>query len=812
MGTLLQDTRYGFRMLRKRPGFTAIAILALALGIGANTAIFSVVNAVLLRPLPFAGAERLATVEVRSERTGAVGADHSYPNLVDLREQAGTLEHLAAYSMTTAFLAAGDEPERVRGLLTTADLFPALGVQPLHGRVFTREEDQKGATRVVVLSHGLWQRRFGGDPAIVGKEIPLGGIRSTPTLVLGVMPEGFKFPVGVANVDYWMPLVPILSDSDLSRASVWLTGLAKLKEGASEEQARSELQTISRRLEEQYKDSNADATFMLRSYHEQLVGDMKTALLVLLGAVGCVLLIACANVANLMLARAAARGREISIRTALGASRAQIVRQLLTESVLLSILGGALGLLIAWWGVDVLVAAVPSDLPRAAEVALDARVLLFTAALSILTGLIFGLAPALQASRADVSESLKEGGRGSVEGGRSPLRSVLVVAEVAVSLVLLVGAGLLAQSFARLMDVSPGFDAERVLAFDVVFRGENYTQRAATVPALEELLTQAAAVPGVEAVGVVNPLPLGGNFEANSFQIEGRAPAEPGREPSADRRVITSDYFRAMGIHTEGGRVFDSRDAAAATPVAIINQTFARQHFPGENPIGRRLLFTNTQNVTTAREIVGLVADVRHAGLDAESGPEFYVPFAQAPAARVTVVARTTSDDPAQLAPALRGAVRQVDKNFPVYNVRTMESYLAESVARRRFNMTLLGGFALVALLLAGLGIYGVMSYTVAQRTHEIGVRMALGAQARDVLRLVIRQGMAPALAGVGVGLVCALALTRVMSSLLFGVTATDPLTFAGVALLLSVVALVSCYLPARRATKVDPMVALRYE
>jgi putative ABC transport system permease protein len=815
MNTLWQDIRYGARVLLSRPGFTVVAVLALALGIGANSAIFSVVNAVVLRPLPFDGAERLLVMQMRSETTGNVGTAQSYANFIDVREQAATLEGAFAYSQSSAFLAAGDEPERVRGVITTADIFPVLGAKALHGRVFTREDDQKGARRVAVLSHGLWQRRFGSDPSIVGQEIPLGGIRNTPTLVLGVMPEGFKYPVVTDAVDFWMPIVPTLSDSDISsRGSIWLTVVAKRKEGATLEQAQAELQTISKRLQEQYPDTNSAAVFTFTPLHDRLVGDLRTALYVLLGAVAFVLLIACANVANLLLSRAATRHKEISIRTALGASRWRIVRQLLTESLMLALAGGAAGLLFAWWGVDLLVAASPTDLPRAAEIGLDLRVVLFTLGVSVLTGVVFGVVPALQASRSDITESLKEGGRGSTEGGRSRVRSVLVVSEFALSLVLLVGAGLLAQSFARLLGVSPGFDPSGVVTADVVFRGDRFAQGGAQrTAALEEIVQGAAGMPGVSAVGAVSPLPLGGNFIAYSFQIVGQPPPEPGRAPSADFRSVTPDYFRVMGIPLVRGRGFDARDGADSQRVAVINETFARKYFPDQNPLGQRLDFSDGEpDPTSVLEIVGMVGDVRHAGLEEESGPEYYVPFAQSTAPRVTIVARSASGDTSALAGSLRGIVRQVDKNLPVFNVRTMDELLSESVARRRFNMALLAGFALVALLLACLGIYGVMSYTVAQRTHEIGIRMALGAQASQIVRMVVRQGMLLAVVGVVIGTIGALLLTRWMESLLYGVSATDPMTFVAVALGLGAVALLACFIPARRASRVDPMEALRYE
>ncbi len=812
MNSLWQDVRYGARMLWSKPGFTIIAVLALALGIGANSAIFSVVNAVVLRPLPFEGAERMLALRSQSETTGNVGDSHSYLNFVDIRDQSETLEGAAAYSQSTAFLTAGDEPERVRGALATADLFPLLGVQPVHGRVFTREDDQRGARRVVVLGHGLWQRRFGGDASIIGQEIPLGGTRATPTLVVGVMPEGFKYPVESETVDFWMPLAPVLSENE-SRGSVWMEVVAKRKEGVSLEQVQAELSTISKRLQAQYPQTNTALMFNFAPLHERLLGDLRTALFVLLGAVGFVLLIACANVANLLLSRAAARHKEISIRTALGASRWRIVRQLLTESLLLALAGGALGLLLAWWGVDLLVAASPTDLPRGGEITLDLRVLGFTFAVSVLTGLIFGLVPSLQASKSDITESLKEGGRGSTEGGKNRIRSVFIVAEFALSLVLLVGAGLLAQSFARLLDTSPGFEPERVLTADVVFRGDRYAQGGAQrTAALEEILQQASVVPGVETVAAVNPLPLGGNFTSYSFNIAGRAEADPGNTPVADYRAVTPDYFRAMSISVKRGRVFEPRDNADATGVTIVNESLARKYFPDQDPVGQRLVFGDDNQKFSTREIIGVVGDVRHAGLDAEAGPEYYVPFAQATSARVTVVARTRGDDPAALAGSLRGVVRQVDKNIPVFNVRTMSELLSESLARRRFNLMLLGSFAVVALFLASLGIYGVMSYAVTQRTHEFGIRMALGAQGADIVRMVVGQGITLALIGIGIGLGGAFLLTRIMSGLLYGVSATDPLTFAGVAIVLSAVALLASFIPARRAARVDPMVALRYE
>jgi predicted permease len=810
MGTLIQDVRYGFRSLLKSKGFTFVAVLALALGIGANSAIFSVVNAVLLRPLPFDAPEQLMIVQGRNERTGSTFNEHSYPNYVDLRDQSRSFAHVAAYSPTTAFITGGDEPERVRGVIASADLFPLLGVQPAHGRVFTRDEDKPGAPRTVVLSYGLWQRRFGADPKIIGQEIPLG---SAPTLVLGVMPQGFKYPLGGDNYEFWMPLARSVTASDLTgRGSVFLPIVARLKAGVRVEQAQAEADTIAGRLAMQYPETNAGQGYALKPLHEQVVGDLRPALLVLLGAVGCVLLIACANVANLLLARATARHKEISIRTALGASRWRIVRQLLTESLLLAVIGGALGLLIAMWGIDLLLAASPADLPRLNEVSLDGRAVAFTVAMTLLTGIIFGLAPALQASKADLNDALKDGGRGSGEGGRrNKLRSALVIAEVAMSLVLLVGAGLLAQSFMRLLNVTAGFNPERVMTLDLLMSGKKYPDKVQQTTFLQNLLQRASALPGVEAVGVVNPLPLNGNFDAYSFEISGRAPATPNQQPAADRRVISPDYFRAMSIAVQKGRPFSERDVKDAPAVAIINETFARRYFADTDPLGQRIVFTDAPDAP-AREVVGVVADVRHAGLDEPAGLEYYVPYDQAPAIRVTLVARTSSNDPASIMPALRGLIREMDKDLPLWNVRTMNSLLSESVARRRFNMTLLGIFALVALALASLGIYGVMSYSVTQRTHEIGIRMALGAQPRDILRMIVRQGMLLAIVGVALGLVASYWLMQTMTQILYGVSATDPLTFAAISLLLMLVAFTANYIPARRATKVDPMIALRYE
>jgi predicted permease len=811
MGTLWQDIRYGLRTLRKSPVFTLVAVFALALGIGANSAIFSVVNAVLLRPLPFDHPERLLTIRARNERDGSVGVEQSYPNFLDLRAQCQACEGVAAYAHTTTFLTGSDEePERARGIQASADLFALLGAKPAVGRVFTPEEDQPGGHRLVVLSYEFWQRSFGGDAKIIGREIPLG---SAPTTVIGVMPPGFKFPVESTQIDFWMPLAPMLSPADKDgRANVWLDLLAKTKAGATREQVQAEIETISRRLQTQYPATNTALIFFTKPLHEDLVGDLRAALLVLLGAVGCVLLIACANVANLLLARAAGRAKEISIRTALGASRWRIMRQLLTESLLLAFAGGALGLLVAMWGVALLASASPADIPRIGEVGLDARVVVFTLAVTLVTGVVFGLAPALQASKADLNETLKEGGRGSGEGhGHSRLRGALVVSEVALSLVLLVGAGLLAQSFKRLLDVQPGFDPANILTMDVIPRHSRYPQEAQRVQFFQDFLDRAKTVPGVKAVGLVDPLPLNGNFEAWDFDIEGRPPFAPGEQNNADRRIVNADYFQAMGIPVRRGRAFDERDRKDAPAAIIVNETFARRFFAGEDPLGKRLVFNDGPAMGT-REIVGVVGDVRHAGLDEPTSPEFYLPFTQVLTVRLTVVARTTSDDSSSVAASLRGIIRQTDKESPIYNVRTMNQLLSSSVAKRRFNMILLGGFACVALLLASLGIYGVISYTVTQRTHEIGIRVALGAQPRDVLRMVLRQGMTLALAGVGCGLVGALALTRVMSGLLFGVSASDPATFALVALLLAAVAFVSCLIPARRATRVDPMVALRYE
>jgi putative ABC transport system permease protein len=820
MRTLLKDLRYAARVLWKSKGFTAVAVLALSLGIGANTAIFSVVNSVLLRALPYGGAERIVSLYTGNDTAAQPTGPLSYPDLTDYRDRSQTLEYVAGYQGvgTVMALGAGDEPERVRGTEVMADLFPLLGVRAARGRVFTREEDANGGPPVIVIGDGLWRRRFGSDPSVVGREVRT-GLAGRVSTIIGVMPPGFKFPPNSTEaIDYYTPFVAqgMRNNPETmnSRGSIFIDTVAKLKEGVSLEQAAAELATIAHGLEAQYPETNTKRRARIVVLQEDLVGQVRPALLVLLGAVGLVLLIACANVANLLLARAASRGREMAIRTALGATRGRVIRQLLTESVLLSLAAGAAGLLLAVWGVDLIVKLSPANIPRLTETAVDARVFLFALAVSVLTGIAFGLAPALQASKTDLAESLKEGGRGGTEGaGRRRLRSLLVVSEVALSLVLLVGAGLLIKSFRQLVSTNPGYSPERVLALTVALNTKKFADEASRAAFFREAVARIGTLPGVEAAGVTRLLPLGNSDIFNSFNIAGRPPFAPGSRNSGRSYIVSPEYFRVLSVPLRRGRVFAETDAKDAPPVVIINEALARKYFPDEDPLGRQLIFDGPdEKPLPPREIVGVVGNVRFEGLNGEEASEFYVPFQQSPAPTMEVVVRSKAPDAAALASSVRATLKEVDSNMLVWETRTMDELVGRSVAPQRFNVALLGLFAALALALASVGIYGVMSYTVTQRTHEIGIRMALGAQGADVLRMVVRQGMWLTLVGLGLGLVGALALTRVMSSLLYGVSATDPLVFIAVSLLLAAVALVSCLVPARRATKVDPMVALRYE
>ncbi len=820
MASLWQDLRYGVRILVKSPGFTVSVIIALALGIGVNTAIFSVVNAVLLRALPYENAGRLLVIYGGGARDAVIDAPLSYPDFVDYKNGAQTLEHVAAYSKSGTFISAGSgEPERVWGAEVSAELFPLLGVNPLLGRFFTIEEDQPGGPSVVVLSHGLWQNRFGSDPDLVGREIKM-GLSGRSFTVVGVTPPGFEFPLSAEGSDYYYrPFTAMTARTDPSvlsnRSTRFMPVVASLKPGVALEQAAAELDTITSRLAAQYPDVNAGRRVRLVSMHEDLVGNIRPALLVLLGAVGFVLLIACANVANLSLVRASARGKEIAVRTALGASRWRLMRQLLTESLLLALVSGALGLLLATWGVDLLKALAPGNIPRFSEVGLDHRVLIFTLGISALTGVVFGLAPAWQASQFDLSISLQEGGRGSTEGARrNRTRSLLIVTEVALSLLLLVGAGLLLKSFVRLLNADPGYTAARVLTMLIPLPySTNYSSPEQQHAFFREAIERTRSLPGVEAAAAVNVLPLGNRETRTTFNIDGRPPAAPETQIAARNPIITSDYFRVMSISVQRGRAFTDRDAADAPPVAVINEVFARRYFPNEEPLGQRLITDDeNNNPLPPREIVGVVGNVRLGSLDEEEIPEFYVPFFQSSDGQMNLVVRSSTSDPAVLASAVRGVIKELDKGLAVWETRTMDERVAQSVAPRRFNALLLGCFAFVALIIAAIGIYGVMAYSVTQRTHEIGIRMALGAQSGDILRLVVGRGMSLALIGVVCGLAAAVAMTRVMKSLLYEVSATDPLIFAGVAALLTLVALAACYVPARCAAKVDPMVALRYE
>ncbi|HEY3026050.1 MAG TPA: ABC transporter permease, partial [Pyrinomonadaceae bacterium] len=782
METLFRDVRYGIRSLLKRPGFTAIAVITLALGIGANTAIFSVVNAVLLRPLPYAEADGLF-VPWGSRTDPQDRTNVSYPDFVDWQAQTRTLEHVAAYNSSGALLREGDaEPEPISGAAVSADLFPLLKVAPILGRPFTRADDQPNAPPVIVLGYGLWQRRFNSDRNILGKQIRLG---STSATVLGVLPEGFRFPAQATKTEFLRPLATTLGERIQRRNSYSLRVLARLKPGATAAAAESEMRAIGAELERQYPDEGFRLGARLISLHESVTWGSRTPLLVLLGAVGFVLLIACANVANLLLARAAARHREMAIRAALGAGRRRVVRQLLTESLLLSLLGGALGLLVAWWGVHFLLAASPLNIPRLKDVGLDTSVLAFTAVVSVLTGVIFGLAPALQASRADVQDALKEGGRNA--GGsvvRNRVRALLVVVEVALSLVLLVGAGLLGKSFLLLSEVRPGFEPEHVLTTDLSLARAKYPKPEQQQAGFAEIVRRVEAVPGVEAAAFIYPLPLGGDSNSGTFLIAGRPALRPEDKPTSNHRTISPDYFRALNIPLARGRFFDGRDNQNAPPVIIVNQTFARLYFAGTEPLGQHIIVEGERGdngVPPPREIIGIVGDVRHESLDTESGAEYYVPYTQSPEAFMSLVVRSSADNPDSLATGVRGAIKQMDKDQYVAAIQPMTKLVAESVARRRFNALLTGLFAVVALLLASVGIFGVLNYTVAQRIPEIGLRVALGAQTRDVLRLVLGQGVRLILFGLAVGLAASFALTRVLRGMLYGVTPTDPLTFVAV-------------------------------
>jgi putative ABC transport system permease protein len=793
--SLWQDLRFGARMLRTQPGFTLIAVLTLALGIGANTAIFSIVNAVLLRPFPYQAPERLVILLERVSGKGT-GFSPSYPNFADWRAQNTVFASISAVRQNESFnLTGAGEPERLQGRRVSAEFFSTLGVKPLVGRDFLAEEDRADAAPAVILSYSLWQRRFGNDPSVIGKQLIL---NNQSYSVVGITPPNFQFG---AQADVTVPIGLQAARFRVRGRDPGADVVARLKPQVSPQQAETELNLIATRLEQQYPESNNNRRVRVVPLHESFVGDVRLPLLILLGAVGLVLLIACANVANLLLVRASARQKEMAVRVALGASRATIVRQLLTESVLLAALGAALGTLLAFWGTSLIAAQVPDGIPRLQEAEVDALVLVFTLAVSLLTGLLFGLAPALQASRPNLTEGLKAGDHGS-SGRRQRLRSVLAVSEVALTLTLLVGAGLLIQSFRRVLAVDPGFKAQNLLTLQLSVNNPDAQQVASF---FEQLQQNIRNLPGVTAVAVSDGLP----FEmANypGFRIEGRP--EPDNKGSGLRYCVSHDYFQTMGIELLKGRLFTAEDTRDSQRVIVINDVLARRHFPNEDPLGKRLKETPT---SPSLEIVGVVRHVEHYNLDnKEAQPQFYTSFNQTPRGHYVLV--RTAVEPLSLAAAVRAQVAALNKDQPVFNVRTMEQTVAQSVATRRFSMLLLTVFAVVALALASLGIYGLMSYAVAQRTREIGVRMALGAQASDVLRLVIGQGMKLAFVGVALGLVASLALTRTMKTLLFGVRATDPLTFAAITLLLLLVALLACFVPARRATQVDPMTALRSE
>jgi putative ABC transport system permease protein len=818
----MNDLRFAIRQLFKHPAFTLIATLTLALGIGANTAIFSVVDAVLLRTLPFPNPDQLVRIWGTSVRDPNVQETESFPDFYDYSEQSQSFSAMAAYSRAGTVLTGIGEAQELRGVAVNGDFFAVTGVAPMLGRGFTAGEAKVGQPSVVVLGYGLWKRAFGSDPKIVGREVNLAGRSYT---VLGVMPSGWRFPIDAEASEFIMPLEPLVASEVPRRGSHFLHLVGRMKPGLSVKQAEAEMKPIAARLAQQYPDTNTDRSVKLVPLLDDVVGDVRPALLILFGAVSFVLLIACANVANLLLARAAARSREIAIRTALGASRAQIVRQLLTESFLLALLGGAGGLLLAVWGVDVLRASGPRNLPRLDDVHINAGVCAFTFALAILSTLVSGLLPALQLSRSDVNESLQQGWKGSSSGVHGMrVRGALIVSQVALSLLLLAGAGLLIKSFYNLRATNPGFEPSRLLVLDQILPRAKYSEEDAQRRFYTQLLPKLAAIPGVESVGGASPLPFSGNDSSSSFAIAGQPDPGPGNRPGASYRTIVPDYFRTMKIPLRSGRDFDQRDNENSARVAIVNEAFVRRFLPNMNPIGQRLLLNRERrhshggqadqeaDKTDSLEIVGVVGDTKQNELAAETIPEFYEPFAQAPWRRIWLVFRTAPANLAGIDAAVRRIIHEEDADVFVANLQPMQALIGKNIAQPRFNTMLLGIFATLAMVLAAVGIYGVITYNVAQRTKEIGIRMALGAQRRDMLHMVLRQSFSLVGIGLFAGLLSALALTRLMTSLLYGVTAHDLSIYVIVLTVLSGAALLASYFPARRAMNVDPMVALRYE
>lgn len=810
MQHFLQDLRYGWRMLVKNPGFTIVVILMLALGIGANTAVFTIFNATLLRPLPFERPQEL--VQVWETRTGgdAQQMEVSYPDFLDMKDRNHAFSQMSGYSAATVTLAAKEGAEQVFAGIASAGFFETLGVRPILGRTFLPEETQEHAPAAVLLTYGGWQQRFGGDPRIVGRTVTINGSLAT---IVGVLPQSFQFAPS-RSADFWISSRP--TGWELRRNAHWFYPVGRLKPGVSLEQAQADIANVAHQLQQQYPDSNSTVGTQVISLKEQIVGSMRPALIVLLASVGFVLLITCANVAGLLLARSLSRQKEIAVRIALGAARGRIVRQMLTESVLLALLGGAAGVLTAYWAVPALIAAIPKQqlmyVPSLQGLSLDRGVLLFSFGLSVVTGILFGLIPALQAFKGDAQHGLQEGGRSSVGSTHSRVRNSLVIVEVSLAVVLLVGAGLMLRSLQRLLSVDPGFRTQNLLTLSLALPEDRYPDDARLLAFHQQLLQQSASLPGVKDVATVNIVPLSSAGNTSLFDVEGHPKASGGPEYEANSRSISENYFSVMGIPLRAGRFFNSEDTPKSRHVVVVNQALARQAFPNQDPIGKRINYTYTAK-PDLWEIIGVVGDETVGRLDEKPTPVAYTSLSQEPDRYISLALRTKGD-PTALANSVRQEIRQLDSAIPVFDVASMEEIIAGSPSTllRSYPAYLIAGFASLALLLATLGIYGLLTYSVTQRTREMGLRMALGAKQRDLLQLIVGSGLKLTLIGVAIGVLAGLAIAHLIASLLFGVGPTDLKTFVGVAGIIIVAASLASYLPARRASRIDPMVALRYE